>query len=81
MPEMDYSKLKAKMVEKGFNQKKLAKEIGISESHFVRKLKGEYPFTQKEINLICQILEIEQVEIGSYFFTHLVKKTKQVSCA
>lgn len=69
MPTMDYSKLCGRIKECGYTQKSLAKVIEISESHFCQKLSGKYPFTQKEIDKICDALKISVNEIGAFFFS------------
>ena len=69
MPEMNYAKLLGRTKELGLTQKALAEEIGVSESHFCRKLAGEFAFKQSEIRSICEVLRIEAGEIGAYFFT------------
>lgn len=68
MPPMDYTKLLDRAREKGQNQKSLAALIGLSESHLCRKLSGEYAFKQSEISTLCDVLNIEGEEIGSFFF-------------
>lgn len=64
----DYSSLTDRMKEKHIAKKELAKKVGISESHFVRKLSGEFSFKQEEIAKICTILEIEAENIPRFFF-------------
>ena len=69
MPHSDYSRLFGRMKEKGFTQKSLARAIGVNYCHFGRKLKGEFPFTQREIFDICVTLDIDPMSIGEYFFS------------
>lgn len=76
MPEMDYSKLIGRATELGFTQKALAERIGLSESHFCRKINGRFSFKQKEIRDICEVLSISSDEIGLYFFTPRVEKSQ-----
>ena len=64
----NYQKLLGRMRERGVSQAVLAKEIGISEAHLNRKLKGVFAFTQDEIFNICEVLEICRDEINAYFF-------------
>lgn len=64
-----FSRLLGKMTEKGFTQKTMAKELGISENSFTNKIKGRTNFTQLEIITICNKLGITNSQIGSYFFT------------
>ena len=65
----DYSKLLGRIKEKGFTLKEFAKIIGINPSTLSIKLSGKAYFTQKEIEKICQALDICGNEIGLYFFT------------
>lgn len=68
MPELDYSKLLGRIKEKGYTQKGISELISVSESHFCRKLSGEFSFRQSEIQSVCEILDIPAQEIGEYFF-------------
>lgn len=77
MPTMDYSKLLGKIREKGLNQKKVAHQIHISEGQMCQKIQGRYLFKQSEIRDICDLLEIDQSEIGEYFFTPKVEISQQ----
>ena len=74
--EFDYSKLLGRIKECGFTQETLAKEIGITESSMSLKLTNKTPFKQIEIRLICKVLKIQDNEIGVYFFTPKVRKTR-----
>ncbi len=76
MPEMDYSKLLGRIREKGYTQKSVAKEVGISESQFSMKLGNVYPFKQNDIQKLCDCLGIEAQEIGGYFFTQKLEKSQ-----
>lgn len=66
----NYSKLRGRMCEMGITQAVLAKEIGINESTLSAKLNGKAYFSTVEIDKICQILNIENGEIGAYFYAH-----------
>lgn len=66
---MDYSKLRGRIKERGHTQKSLAEVIGVSEGQFCQKLTGRYPFTQREIDKICDELGISVNEIGVFFFS------------
>ena len=69
MPEMNYTLLRGRMRDCGLTQQDCARQIGVSESHFSRKLAGEYVFRQDEINKLCKLLGIDGSEIGRYFFS------------
>lgn len=66
--KFNYSKLLGKMREYHYTQAALAGEIGINESTLNTKLKGKAYFTAKEIDKICELLDISNEEIGLYFF-------------
>lgn len=64
----NYSKLLGRIKECGFTQESLANAIGKNKSTLSVKLNGRYPFTAKEIDDICKVLNIPNEEIGAYFF-------------
>ena len=76
VPDMDYGKLLGRMKELGYTQKAVAESIGITESHFSRKISGEYAFKQSEIQAICELLGITATDIGAYFFNPKVEKNQ-----
>lgn len=55
---LNVPEFKAAMVRKGYNQKKLAKYLGISEKTFCSRLKNRC-FGAKEIEILIPLLEIE----------------------
>lgn len=67
--KFDHSKLLGRIRELGFTQKTLAKAIGINESTLNGKLNNKTPFTMKDIDRICEVLNIHNSEIGTYFYT------------
>ena len=69
MMMFNHSKLLGKMREYGYTQGLLAKAIGINESTLNTKLTGKAYFTTKEIDKICELLNISNDEIGVHFFT------------
>lgn len=68
--KFDYSKLLGRMRELGFTQEKLARAIGINESTLNSKLSNKTYFNAKEIDKICEVLNIPNSEIGTYFYSH-----------
>ena len=64
----NYSKLLGRIRERGLTQEALAKAIGKDKSTLNAKLNGRFPFTTKEIDDICRVLDISNNEIGDYFF-------------
>lgn len=62
------SKLLGKIRECGYTQERLADAIGISKTTLNAKLNGQFYFTTKEIDAICEVLSIPVSEIGEYFF-------------
>ena len=67
--QQKYLKLKARIVEKYGNQGNFAQRLGTSEVTVSKKLCDKVPFTHNDIVKWCEMLEIEQDRIGSYFFT------------
>ena len=70
-----YNKLRGRIVEVFGSQSKFAEEIGQSEQNITAKLAGRSSFTQDNIVTWCQALNIDQADIGSYFFTREVSKS------
>lgn len=64
----DYSKLLGRITEKMGTQTKFANAMNISERTCSLKLNGKIPFKQTEIVQACQVLEIADCDIPSYFF-------------
>lgn len=64
----NYSKLLGRIKECGLTQETLANAIGKNKSTISAKLNGRYPFTAKDIDDICRVLNISNDEIGDYFF-------------
>ena len=64
----NYSKLLGRIKECGFTQETLASAIGMNKSTLSSKLNGRYPFTAKDIDNICKVLDISNDKIGVYFF-------------
>lgn len=64
-----YNKLRGKIVEVYGSQAKFADEIGQSEQIVTAKLAGRSSFTQDNIISWSKALNIDQNDIGEYFFT------------
>lgn len=69
MERYDYRKLRARIVEVLGSNKKLAEEIGITETGLSLKLNNYNQFTMSNITKICKVLKISLKDIGKYFFT------------
>ena len=65
----DYSKLRGRIIEKYGSMTKFAEAVGLSKSALSRKLNNFSSFNQEDIELFRGALEIEQSDIGTYFFT------------
>ena len=68
--DYNYSKLLGRIREKGFTQDSLASEIPMDRSVLSLRLNNKRSFKMKEIERICQILEISLDNVGEYFFVH-----------
>lgn len=65
----NYAKLLGRIVEKVGTQSKFAETMGLSERSVSLKLNGKQGWKQVEIARACQILDIPDSEIPSYFFS------------
>ena len=63
-----YNKLRGRIVEIFGSQAKFAEKIGLSEQIITAKLAGRSNFTQDNIITWSEALDIDQSDIGSYFF-------------
>lgn len=68
----DYSKLRGRIREKCGTQDQYAKELGIGRVSLSQRLNNQLEFSQDEIFKTCEILDIDQSEIPTYFFTIVV---------
>ena len=64
---MEYTKLKAKMVERKVTSASLAKSIGISRFSLSNKIRGNTSFTLPEINAIAKFLNLDFSDIKNIF--------------
>ena len=64
------NKLKAKMVEKGYTQEQLAREMGISSAAFSRRMANVSDFAVGEVGVLIEILDIAESELVPIFFNH-----------
>lgn len=58
--------LRAKIAEKGFTQREVARNIGITYQSFSAKINNKSTFRVSEIIKLCELLDIADKE--SYFF-------------
>lgn len=69
---MNHRKLRAKMVERGYNTERLAAALGVAVTTIRNKLAGRTEFTQHEISGICKCLDITCNELLDIFFSEEV---------
>lgn len=62
-------KLKARMMEFGFNQKDVAEALNIAPSTVSQKINNTRPMYLKEADLLADLLKINTMQFGEYFFT------------
>ena len=65
----DYSKLKGRTKELGLTQENIADKVAMSSGTYSQKINNNSEFTQKEIQDICNVLNIPLSDIPIYFFT------------
>lgn len=63
-----YPKLRGRIVERFGTMKRFAEALGKSEQTVIYKLNGKYGFSQDDIVVWSNLLEIEKEEVGIYFF-------------
>ena len=71
------TKLRGRIVEKGYTLSKFAEAINLSRVSLRKKMNGESEFKASELERICDTLEIPPSQIDSYFFTNRVSKLEQ----
>lgn len=70
MPIYDYSKLKGKIIEVFGSQGEFANALGKTEQYVSRVLNNKTYLNQDEIEVWCTLLNINDLDIPVYFFTH-----------
>lgn len=75
-PKFDYSNLLGELKKKSITQEEFALGIGINPSTLSLKLNNKAYFKQEEMDKACQVLNIPQSDIGSYFFIRKVWKNQ-----
>ena len=63
-----YNKLRGRIVEICGTQAEFSRRVGQSEQIISAKLAGNSAFTQDNIISWCNVLNIDQNDIGNYFF-------------
>lgn len=74
--EFDYSKLRGKIKEICKTQDVYASKLGIGRVSLSQRLNNILDFSQNEIRLSCDILDIGTDEIPVYFFSLKVQKNE-----
>ena len=62
-------KLKARIMEFGFNQKDIAKELRLAPSTVSQKINNVRPMYLKEADLLADLLKLNTMQFGEYFFS------------
>ena len=71
--QINYNKLKGRIVEMCGTQKNFAQKMRLSERTVSLKLSGKIPFKQTEIVKTAEILELADEDIQAYFFATKVQ--------
>lgn len=66
--ELQYRKLKGRIVEKYGSQEELAKAWGITRQAVSKKMTGKTRFSTDDIVKLVNLLDIPKERIGEYFF-------------
>lgn len=59
---MNLTALNRKIEASGLTKTHIAKQMGLSLQGLLNKLNGKTDFTRKEVNVLCQILDITDLE-------------------
>ena len=62
-------KLKGVLVEHGFSQQSLAKEMNLSKNTLNSRINGRSEFSTEEVKTICRLLYLSQEQMLDIFFT------------
>lgn len=62
------SKLRGRIVEKGFTLESFSEAVGMTRQTLRHRLDGTREFKVSEIQRSCEVLSISRDEIGDYFF-------------
>jgi len=68
-------KLRGRIVQKYGSQGKFAKAIKTTEQTVTAKLNGRSQFSQNDIVIWCNALDIDTPYVGEYFFDHELSKS------
>lgn len=74
-----FDKLKGLMREKKYSQEMLSAELNMSIVTLNRRLNGRAAFQWPEMEKLLKILEIQDNEIGGYFFAHVLRKRNKLA--
>ena len=69
----NYSKLNGRIVERFGSQAKFAEAMGISEHIISQKVNNKTTWKNTEIHKACELLGIQNSEVGQYFFNREVQ--------
>lgn len=71
--QIPYWKLRGRFHSCGYRDQEVADYIGIDNSTLSKRMNGRQPWTSTEIESACELLGIQQDEIGKYFFPQVEK--------
>ena len=77
-PKYDYSKVRGRIREKLGTEGEFANKIGRTHNYLTKVFQGKTYFTQKDITVGAEVLDIPDIEIGTYFFTKEVHRNGTV---
>lgn len=66
---MNRMELKAEIVRSGMSNRKVARDLGISEQAFYNKLNGASEFKESEIKKIIKMLKLSSARVNQIFLS------------
>ena len=76
---MNKARLRYEMDTRSISVEDLCAYIGISKSAFYKKLNGKSEFTRREIEMICQRLELDS-PVDIFFADKVSERTQKEKC-
>ena len=72
--QIPYWKLRGRFHSCGYRDQEVAEYIGIGRDTMSGRMQGHNPWTSAEITAMCELLDIQQDEIGKFFFPEMSRE-------
>ena len=72
--QIPYWKLRGRFHSCGYRDQEVAEHSGIGRYTMSARMNGHQPWTSAEIAAMCELLDIQQDEIGKFFFPEMSRE-------